>query len=226
MFNQIPLDNSWRQRLEGFFNSDAGRKLDNNLDEAYDNGTCYPPREEIFNAFNACKFEDVKVVIMGQDPYHGAGEAHGLAFSVNTTELPPTLKNIYKAIKYDYPEAEFNGGNLTCLAKQGVLLLNSCLTVGAGKAMSHCKLGWQALIDKVIPLLVEKGNVVFILWGQHAHKHLSSYNRATNIKQLRSVHPSPLSAYQGFFSASHFRQCNDYLESKGLTPIDWSIYPM
>lgn len=223
MLRQIPLEKSWSLLLEDFFNSEEGEILDKNIETAYNDNVCYPPMDKIFAAFNNCKFEDVKVVIIGQDPYHGAGEANGMAFSSDKDTPPPTLVNIFKAIKSDYPTAKFETGNLTCLAKQGVLFLNSCLTVSAGKAMSHKKLGWQNLVAYVIDKLVARGNIVFLLWGQHAQKFLTNYDRHDKIKLLKSVHPSPLSAYQGFFACHHFKACNDYLAEIGKSPIDWSI---
>lgn len=226
MLKHIPLENSWSLLLEDFFDSEAGVKLGESVKAAYDAATCYPPLDMVFNAFNHCKFDDVKVVIIGQDPYHIEGAANGMAFSTDLEHLPPSLTNIYLAIKSDYPDATFSGGDLTCLAEQGVLLLNSYLSVTEGNAMSHKKFGWNKLVEVVVKKLVERGEIVFMLWGQHAQKFLQNLGKNADVLMLKSVHPSPLSAYQGFFTNHHFKMCNEYLISKGKTPINWAVVPV
>lgn len=185
----------------------------------------YPPKPDIFNALKLTKFDDVSVVIIGQDPYHGAGQAHGLSFSVKKgTRLPPSLQNIYKTLQRDYPEFQIpKDGDLTYWAKQGVLLLNTVLTVEAGKAHSHAQIGWEDFTDKIISELNDKKeNLVFLLWGAHAQKKGQFIDRNKHCV-LTSVHPSPLSAHRGFFDCGHFKKTNDYLRQHQLPEIDWQI---
>jgi uracil-DNA glycosylase len=176
----------------------------------------------IFNAFDLCPFENVKAVIIGQDPYHGKGQAHGLCFSVRDgVAFPPSLINIFKEVESDMGYKPFPTGNLERWAKQGVLLLNATLTVRAHQAGSHQRKGWEEFTDSVIKILNnEKENLVFFLWGAYAQRKGASIDKSKHLV-LESVHPSPLSAYNGFFGNRHFSRCNEYLISKGIQAIDW-----
>lgn len=186
--------------------------------------TIYPPQDEVFNAFRSTEFCDVKVVILGQDPYHGPNQAHGLSFSVKPgIPAPPSLVNIYKELATDIPEfVRPNHGYLQSWAEQGVLLLNTVLTVEAGQAHSHAKLGWETFTDKVISTLnTHRQGVIFLLWGSHAQKKGSIIDEARHLI-LKAPHPSPLSAHRGFLGCKHFSMTNQLLEKQGLTPIDWT----
>lgn len=185
----------------------------------------YPPATDVFNAFKATEFNQVKVVILGQDPYHGAGQAHGLAFSVQQgVRIPPSLQNIYKELSTDIAGFQIpKHGNLQHWAEQGVLLLNTVLTVREGQAHSHAALGWETFTDKVIRQLADhRENLVFILWGSHAQKKGAFIDRNRHLV-LTAVHPSPLSAARGFFGSKPFSQTNHYLQQHGLSPIDWQV---
>lgn len=185
----------------------------------------YPPQSEIFSAFSLTEFEAVKVVILGQDPYHGPNQAHGLAFSVKPPVAPPpSLVNIYKELAQDIPNFQIpHHGYLVDWAKQGVLLLNTVLTVEQGQAHSHANFGWEIFTDKVIEQLnLYRENLVFLLWGSHAQKKGQFIDQNRHCV-LRAPHPSPLSAHRGFFGCHHFSQANHYLESKGLSPIQWQL---
>ncbi|MCK8831979.1 uracil-DNA glycosylase [Haemophilus influenzae] len=185
--------------------------------------TIYPPQEDVFNAFKYTAFEDVKVVILGQDPYHGANQAHGLAFSVKPeVAIPPSLLNIYKELTQDISGFQMpSNGYLVKWAEQGVLLLNTVLTVERGMAHSHANLGWERFTDKVIAVLNEhREKLVFLLWGSHAQKKGQIIDRTRHLV-LTAPHPSPLSAHRGFFGCRHFSKTNSYLESNGMKPIDW-----
>lgn len=185
----------------------------------------YPPAADVFNAFKATEFDQVKVVILGQDPYHGAGQAHGLAFSVRPDiQTPPSLANIYKELAEDIPDFQIpQHGNLQHWAEQGVLLLNTVLTVRAGQAHSHAPLGWERFTDRVISQINEhRDHVVFMLWGSHAQKKGAFIDRSRHLV-LTASHPSPLSAYRGFFGCKHFSQANDYLLKNGMNAIDWQV---
>ncbi|HHF2582658.1 TPA: uracil-DNA glycosylase, partial [Haemophilus influenzae] len=187
--------------------------------------TIYPPQEEVFNAFKYTAFEDVKVVILGQDPYHGANQAHGLAFSVKPeVAIPPSLLNMYKELTQDISGFQMpSHGYLVKWAEQGVLLLNTVLTVERGMAHSHANLGWERFTDKVIAVLNEhREKLVFLLWGSHAQKKGQIIDRTRHLV-LTAPHPSPLSAHRGFFGCRHFSKTNSYLESNGMKPIDWQI---
>lgn len=186
------------------------------------NETQFPPDSLIMRAFQYCEPPEIKVIIVAQDPYINRGEANGLAFSVDGTKLPPTLKNIYKELNYDLDIPIPEHGDLTAWAKQGILLLNSCLTVAEGKSGSHQNVGWNLLTDKVIEMLAKEGNKVFILWGNTAQEKESLIDKEKNLI-LKSAHPSPNSARQGFFNSKPFSKTNEYLVSKGLNPIDWRI---
>lgn len=187
--------------------------------------TIYPPQEDVFNAFKYTAFEDVKVVILGQDPYHGPNQAHGLAFSVKPeVAIPPSLLNMYKELKQDIPDFEMpSNGYLVKWAEQGVLLLNTVLTVERGMAHSHANLGWETFTDRVIAALNDhREKVVFLLWGSHAQKKGQIIDRTRHCV-LTAPHPSPLSAHRGFFGCKHFSQTNAYLIANGKTPIHWQI---
>ncbi|MCJ8317781.1 uracil-DNA glycosylase [Idiomarina sp.] len=184
----------------------------------------YPPKEEVFNALKLTEPEQVKVVILGQDPYHGPGQAHGLSFSVKEgVKFPPSLRNMFKAIALDYPNTVLpQHGDLTAWAQQGVLLLNTVLTVEQGKAHSHASWGWETFTDTVIKKVSEATeHVVFLLWGSHAQKKIPLIDGAKHYI-LTAPHPSPLSAHRGFFDANHFKKANDYLQQHGRQPIKWA----
>lgn len=202
-------------------NKEYFKNLTKLVDEEYENYTCFPKKDEIFEAFKLTPYENVKVVILGQDPYHEINQAHGLAFSVKCAKLPPSLKNIYKEIKNDLGINHTLNGDLTFLAKQGVLLLNTTLTVREGKANSHEKFGWTTFTDNVISYLNEHENpIVFILWGNNAR---GKKKLITNQKHLiiESAHPSPLSANRGFFGTKPFSRTNEFLRNNHLSEIDW-----
>ena len=187
--------------------------------------TVYPPERDVFNAFRTTEFGNVKVVILGQDPYHGAGQAHGLAFSVQPEiAVPPSLVNIYKELATDIEGFQIpQHGYLQHWAEQGVLLLNTVLTVRAGLAHSHATFGWETFTDEVIRQLdKEREHLVFMLWGSHAQKKGTFIDRNRHLV-LTAPHPSPLSAYRGFFGCKHFSQANAYLQAHGLEPIDWQV---
>lgn len=196
--------------------------LKETLSSRYQSGNVFPPREEIYTAFDLTPFENVKVVILGQDPYHGEGQAHGLAFSVNDgIKLPPSLRNIYKELEDDLG-IKRHSGSLKDWAREGVLLLNTVLTVDESQANSHRGLGWEVFTDSVIEAVSDNlEGVVFILWGKPAQSKIKLID-TTKHHIIQSVHPSPLSAYRGFFGSKPFSQTNDYLVSQGLKAIDWS----
>jgi len=218
----VKIEASWKSRLEKEFSKEYFLRLSFFVKDEYRTKTIYPPGSLIFNAFNLCPFEKVKAVIIGQDPYHGPGQAHGLCFSVREgVDFPPSLINIYKEIESDLGYKSGPTGNLERWAARGVLLLNATLTVRAHQAGSHQKKGWEEFTDSVINLLNhEKNNLVFFLWGAYAQKKGESIERSRHLV-LESVHPSPLSASRGFFGNKHFSRCNDYLIEHGLEPIDW-----
>ena len=218
----VKIEESWRVRLQPEFNKDYFRVLTDFVREEYHKYTVYPPGGLIFNAFNLCPFDKVKVVIIGQDPYHGLGQAHGLCFSVNDgIPFPPSLVNIFKEIKADVGTEPPRTGNLTRWAEQGVLLLNATLTVRAHQAGSHQNRGWEVFTDSVIRILAtEKEHLVFILWGAYAQRKGAFIDRSRHLV-LTSAHPSPLSAYNGFFGNKHFSQTNAYLRAHGEKEIIW-----
>jgi len=218
----IKIETSWKQRLQPEFEKEYFARLVSFVKEEYKVKTIYPPGALIFNAFDLCPFDNVKAVIIGQDPYHGEGQAHGLCFSVRDgVAFPPSLINIFKEIESDMGYKPLPTGNLERWARQGVLLLNATLTVRAHIAGSHQKKGWEEFTDSAITVLNnEKENLVFFLWGSYAQKIGASIDRSKHLV-LESVHPSPLSAYNGFFGNRHFSRCNEYLISKGIKPIDW-----
>ncbi|MBM6883009.1 uracil-DNA glycosylase [Bacteroides caecigallinarum] len=218
----VQIEESWKKALTPEFSKDYFIQLTDFVRKEYHETTVYPPGKLIFNAFNLCPFDNVKVVIIGQDPYHGPGQAHGLCFSVNDgIQPPPSLVNIFKEISSDLGKPVPQSGNLTRWAEQGVLLLNATLTVRAHQAGSHQRRGWEEFTDAVIRKLAEeKSNLVFILWGAYAQKKGAFIDRNKHLV-LTSVHPSPLSAHNGFFGNHHFSLANDYLVKHGKTAIDW-----
>jgi uracil-DNA glycosylase len=213
---------SWHTRLAGEFEQPYFQQLTDFVRAEYAAGPCYPPGKQIFRALDLCPFEDVKVVIIGQDPYHEPGQAEGLCFSVpDGTKLPPSLVNIYKEIQSDIGTPLAAGGSLRHWAEQGVLLLNATLTVRAHHAASHAGHGWERFTDAIIShLSTEREELVFLLWGSYAQKKGAIIDRQRHLV-LTSAHPSPLSAYRGFFGNHHFSQANTYLQQHGKTPIQW-----
>jgi uracil-DNA glycosylase len=220
---EIKIEQSWKRKLSNEFEKQYFQDLVSFVKTEYKSKEVYPAGKLIFNAFEKCSFENTKVVILGQDPYHGLGQANGLSFSVNDgIAHPPSLQNIFKEIKNDIGIAPPQSGNLERWAAQGVLLLNATLTVRANEAGSHQKQGWEQFTDAVIQTISEqKENVVFMLWGAYAQKKGAKIDSQKHFI-LKSKHPSPLSANQGgWFGMSHFSQCNNYLNAKGLEGIEW-----
>ncbi|QZT37099.1 uracil-DNA glycosylase [Halosquirtibacter xylanolyticus] len=218
----VKIETSWKEALKSEFAQPYFKTLTDFVKEAYRTKTIYPPAKHVFEAFHLTPLTQVKVVILGQDPYHGANQAHGLCFSVNEgIALPPSLRNIFKVRELDVNVPYTTNGNLTAWAEQGVFLLNATLTVEASKAGSHQKKGWETFTDTVIKTISEKQeNVVFILWGAYAQKKQVLIDQNKHLI-LQSVHPSPLSAHRGFFETKPFSDTNSYLKSKGITPIQW-----
>ena len=218
----VRIEESWRQRLQSEFDKPYFTELVSFVRSEYSQGACYPPGSKIFNAFNTTPFNDVKVVILGQDPYHEPGQAMGLSFSVpEGVLLPPSLKNIYAEIHDELGVPVPSSGDLTRWARQGVLLLNATLTVRRGQAGSHQRRGWETFTDAAINrLAAEREHLVFMLWGSYAGQKASFIDSNRHLV-LRSAHPSPLSAYRGFFGNHHFQLCNDYLSRNGVKPIEW-----
>ena len=218
----VQIEESWKKQLQTEFEKDYFIKLTDFVRNEYASTQIYPPGKLIFNAFNLCPFDKAKVVIIGQDPYHGPGQAHGLCFSVNDgVAFPPSLKNIFKEIQDDLGIPVPESGNLTRWANQGVLLLNATLTVRAHQAGSHQKKGWEEFTDAAIRALAEqREHLVFILWGAYAQKKGAFIDRNKHLV-LASAHPSPLSAYNGFFGNKHFSRANEYLMAHGETPVSW-----
>lgn len=218
----VQIEESWRAYLQPEFEKDYFRNLTEFVRNEYIQQPIYPPGKLIFNAFNLCPFDKTKVVIIGQDPYHGPGQAHGLCFSVNDgVRFPPSLLNIFKEIKNDIGTDAPSTGNLTRWAEQGVLLLNATLTVRAHQAGSHQNKGWETFTDAAIRELANnRENLVFILWGAYAQKKGAFIDRNKHLV-LSSAHPSPLSAHNGFFGNKHFSRTNEYLEAHGKAPVLW-----
>ena len=218
----VHIGNDWDELLSEEIQKEYYLKLRAFLAKEYKTGTIYPDMYDIFNALKLTPYNDVKVVIIGQDPYHGQGQAHGLCFSVLPgVTPPPSLVNIYKEIQAEYGTEPSKNGDLTRWAKQGVLLLNTVLTVRAGMANSHRGMGWEIFTDKIIQLLNEREKpIVFILWGGNAKRKQSLITNPNHLV-LTAAHPSPLSAYNGFFGCGHFRKCNDFLISQNQEPIEW-----
>lgn len=222
--NTPKIESSWKKSLEKEFNSEYFSNLKSFLKHEEKNKTIYPPEKDIFNAFNLTPFNNVKVVIIGQDPYHGENQAHGLCFSVaNGVKPPPSLANIFKELNTDLNIPIPSIGNLSKWSKQGVLLLNATLTVRANEAGSHQKKGWEIFTDAAIQQLSEKKEkLIFLLWGKFAQKKEILIDTSKHYV-LKAAHPSPFSAYNGFFGCHHFSKTNELLKANGLTEIDWSI---
>jgi uracil-DNA glycosylase len=219
----VKIEASWKKVLEEEFSEKYFQDLVEFVKQEYNNSTIYPPAKFIFNAFELTSFDKVKVVILGQDPYHGPNQANGLAFSVNDeTKLPPSLVNIYKEIESDLGVKTINeGGSLDSWAKQGVLLLNATLTVKANQAGSHQNKGWEKFTDAIVKILSDKKeNLVFILWGNYAQRKGLVIDEQKHLV-IKSAHPSPLSAYNGFFGSKPFSQTNSYLIFSNQAPINW-----
>ncbi len=219
----VQIEPTWKEYLQGDFEKPYFAQLVQAVRQEYTAGTCYPPGKLIFNAFNLCPFDQVKVVIIGQDPYHEPGQAHGLSFSVQDGVMfPPSLQNIFKEIQDDLGTPIPTTGNLTRWAEQGVLLLNATLTVRAHMANSHSALGWQKFTDAAIQALAQhRQHLVYLLWGGYARSKVKLIDRSRHLV-LESVHPSPLSANRGgWFGNHHFSQTNSYLMQNGLAPIQW-----
>ncbi len=218
----VKIAPSWKEQLSAEFSKPYFLNLVEFVKSEYKNHTVYPPGKEIFRAFDACSFDDVKVVILGQDPYHGPGQANGLAFSVRDgVRMPPSLVNIFKEIQNELGKEIPPSGNLERWAEQGVLLLNATLTVQARNAGSHQKKGWEEFTDAVIRKISDqKSEVVFMLWGAYAQKKGEIIDSAKHLV-LKSPHPSPFSADRGFFGNGHFIKANEYLKGQGKEPIDW-----
>jgi uracil-DNA glycosylase len=223
--DRVKLEASWKQRIGDYLDRPDMLALSAFLrDEKAAGKVIYPPGPDIFNAFDHTPFDKVRVVILGQDPYHGPGQAHGLSFSVQPgVRVPPSLQNIFKEIEGSLGIPRPAHGCMTSWADQGVLLLNAVLTVEAGQAGSHQKKGWEGFTDAAIEALNrERNGLVFMLWGSHAQKKGQLIDASRHLI-LRSVHPSPLSAHRGFLGCGHFAEANAYLEAKGQAPIDWSL---
>ena len=216
------ITNDWLEPLSKEFQKPYYKELFQFVKQEYSSTQVFPPADDIFNAFHLTPLNEVKVVIIGQDPYHGPGQAHGLCFSVNDgVAFPPSLQNIFKEIEADLGTAIPTSGNLTRWANQGVLLLNATLTVRAHQAGSHQRKGWEEFTDAAIRALAEqREHLVFILWGAYAQKKGAFIDRNKHLV-LASAHPSPLSAYHGFFGNKHFSRTNEYLVAHGKTPIEW-----
>lgn len=218
----IRITKDWANRLRGEFDKEYFKNLQKFLEDEYSRYNIYPKMENIFNALNSCKFDDVKVVIIGQDPYHEPHQAHGLSFSVEEgVDFPPSLVNIFKEIEDDLKIKVQPSGNLSRWARQGVMLLNTTLTVRRGQANSHRGHGWETFTNEVIrQLSVRKDPLVFLLWGSNAQSFEPIIEKQHLV--LKAPHPSPLSAYRGFFGCKHFSKANEFLIKNGKTPIDWS----
>ena len=220
---QVKIEESWKKVLAGEFDQAYFAQLAEFVKSQYQSATVYPPPKFIFRAFDLTPFDKVKVVILGQDPYHGPGQANGLAFAVNSgVRLPPSVQNIYKEIETDLGhKTQFPNGDLEEWAGQGVLLLNATLTVRASAPGSHQNVGWEQFTDAVVRTLSDqKEHLVFILWGAYAQKKGAIIDQSKHLV-IRSPHPSPFSAYSGFFGSRPFSQCNAYLEAHNQEPITW-----
>jgi len=218
----VRIEKSWKQRLKGEFEKTYFDKLTEFVRAEYKSKRVYPSPSDIFRAFDLCSFDDVKVVIIGQDPYHGQGQAHGLCFSVqDDVKVPPSLQNIYKEIVTDVGGKVPASGNLESWAQQGVLLLNATLTVVAGQAGSHQGKGWEEFTDAVIDVVNrEKEGVVFMLWGRYAQNKAAMIDESKHLV-LKAAHPSPFSAHSGFFGCKHFSKANEYLREHGKEEVRW-----
>lgn len=218
----VKIHPSWKKELENEFEKDYFKKLVEFVREEHKKHIVYPPGPLIFNAFDKCPFDQVKVVIIGQDPYHGPNQAHGLCFSVSDkVKIPPSLQNIYKEIQSDLGKKPPENGNLERWAEQGILMLNATLTVQAHQAGSHQNKGWEIFTDNAIKLVSEKlNNVVFLLWGSYAGSKEKLIDSSKHLV-LKAPHPSPLSAHRGFFGCRHFSKTNTYLKKHNIEPIEW-----
>lgn len=218
----VRIEESWKRVLQPEFDKPYFELLTSFVRREYQTHTCFPPGNLIFNAFDSCPFERVRVVIIGQDPYHDVGQAHGLCFSVNDgVAIPPSLENIYKELSRDLGKPIPSSGNLQHWANQGVLLLNATLTVQAHRAGSHQNKGWEELTDAAIMALnQQRQHIVYMLWGSYAQRKGQFIDRRKNLV-LTAPHPSPLSAYRGFIGCGHFSAANEYLIKHGLEPIQW-----
>ena len=219
---EVKIEASWKEKLRDEFGKEYFVSLTDFVRKEYASTRVFPPGNLIFNAFNLCPFDRVKVVIIGQDPYHNIGQAHGLCFSVTDgTEFPPSLVNIFKELNRDLGITVPQSGNLERWARQGVLLLNAILTVRAHHALSHENRGWEKFTDAAINALNrDRENLVFMLWGNYAQNKGASIDTSRHLV-LRTVHPSPLSASRGFFGCSHFSRCNEWLTARGVEPVAW-----
>jgi len=222
----VKIETGWKEKLRDEFNQQYFLSLTDFVRDEYNTRQVFPAGSKIFNAFDLCPFDRVKVVILGQDPYHNIGQAHGLCFSVTDgTEFPPSLINIFKELNRDLGVPIPKSGNLERWAHQGVLLLNAILTVRAHQALSHQNRGWERFTDAAISALNrERENIVFMLWGNYAQNKGASIDPSRHLV-LKTVHPSPLSASRGFFGCSHFSRCNAFLVSRGIEPIEWQVTP-
>lgn len=218
------IANDWAEQLKPEYAKPYYKNLYTKVKEEYSTHLVFPPSDDIFNAFHFTPLNEVKVVILGQDPYHNVGQAHGLCFSVKPdVEIPPSLVNIYKELQDDLGCTIPNNGYLTKWAKQGVMMLNTVLTVRAHQANSHQGIGWEQFTDAAIRILNEQDRpIVYLLWGSPAQKKAQMLNNPKHLI-LKAPHPSPLSAYRGFFGCKHFSQTNEFLREHGLEPIDWQI---
>lgn len=222
MPNEFDINPEWKAVLSETFSKPYFEALKVFINSEYQNHTVFPKKSEIFGALDATPFSKVRVVILGQDPYHGCNQANGLCFSVNSgTKIPPSLRNIYDEIRSEYPTVNASEGDLKPWAEQGVLLLNTTLTVRAHQAGSHQNKGWETFTDKIIEVLsAQREEVVYLLWGALAQKKGNHIDATKNLV-LKSPHPSPLSAYRGFFGNRHFKRANEYLRSKNQPEIKW-----
>lgn len=220
----IQLNNEWDALLQSEFQSEYYQKICSFLKEEYEKNTVYPPVDDIFNALRYTSYSDVKIVLLGQDPYHGFGQAHGLCFSVREgVKPPPSLKNIFKELQSDIYITAPQSGELTAWAKRGVLLLNTVMTVREGKPNSHKSIGWTTFTDAIIRTLNEREKpMVFLLWGANARSKKELITNPNHLI-LETVHPSPLSAYQGFFGCRHFSKANEFLYRHGIQPVNWDL---
>ncbi|NLE36054.1 MAG: uracil-DNA glycosylase [Bacteroidales bacterium] len=218
----VKIEAGWKEKLREEFEKEYFLNLTQFVREEYRTRQVFPPGNRIFNAFDLCPFDRVRVVIIGQDPYHNIGQAHGLCFSVTDgTEFPPSLVNIFKELNRDLGVPIPGSGNLERWARQGVLLLNAILTVRAHQALSHQNRGWERFTDAAISALNHhRENLVFMLWGAYAQNKGASIDQSKHLV-LKTVHPSPLSASRGFFGCSHFSRCNEWLTARGLEPVAW-----
>jgi uracil-DNA glycosylase len=219
---EVKIEAGWKEKLREEFDRDYFIALTKFVKEEYHTRQIFPPAAKIFNAFDLCPFDKVKVVILGQDPYHNTGQAHGLCFSVTDgTEFPPSLINIFKELNSDLGIPKPQTGNLERWARQGVLLLNAILTVRAHQALSHQNRGWERFTEAAVSALNrDRDNLVFMLWGAYAQNKGASIDQSRHLV-LRTVHPSPLSASRGFFGCSHFSRCNEWLITRGIDPVAW-----